>query len=909
MYGETIVGRAPELSELAEFVTDPEALILTGGPGIGKTTLWEAGIEAARKHGLRVLSSRPTGAEAQLAFSALIDLCDGLDTDGLAAPQRSALDIALLRVPPDGTPPEPHAIALGFLNLLRGLAEREPLLVAIDDLQWLDGPSASVLASAARRLEGEGVAFLLARRPGPVSELEQTFERRRLKRMPIEPLSFGATRRLLAERLGLTLPRHLLRQIADSTLGNPLFALELGRMVLEHGLPEFGDDLPVPHAAEDMLGTRVAALPEASRRLLLAVALGGELRTAELVELSGAGDLDDAVDAGLLTVAGDRVRATHPLLAAAAKSCSRARERRELHLALAGVVADRELRALHLALATDGADPELARAVSDAATTASARGATAEAVQLAEHALRLTPSGAAERTDRLLELGAYLERAGLKQRITDLLLDEVESFPAGAPRARGWLLLASGAHVRTLDDLLRHFDMAAAESEDEPALRAVALAKKAIHASTSSMSAVQAEAWALVALADAQFQGPAAVRLALVALCWARALRGRPIDDLRARFHAVDDAVPFIAESPDRPAGLQLVWRGDMREARPEVQRLLCAADTLGEPVSYALERAHLCEVELRAGEWDAAEHLLDEWAMSAERDLLVAPLYDKSRAALAAGRGLLAETESWAEKAISVGEATGRIWEPLEARHALGTMKLLAHEPARAAEILREVWDHTQREGIDDPGVIPVAPDLVEALLAVGELDEARAVVERLRALSEEQEHPWGLATAKRCAALLRLAVDGYDEQAATDLVDAAAAYGSLGLRFDRARTLLSLGRAQRRYKQWRGARESLECAVAAFDELGSPGWADEARAQLARVGGRRPRQDDDGLTPSEQRVAELAADGRSNKEIARTLYVTVHTVEVHLSRAYAKLGVRSRTQLAGRFAALAQG
>jgi DNA-binding CsgD family transcriptional regulator len=235
--------------------------------------------------------------------------------------------------------------------------------------------------------------------------------------------------------------------------------------------------------------------------------------------------------------------------------------------------------------------------------------------------------------------------------------------------------------------------------------------------------------------------------------------------------------------------------------------------------------------------------------------------------------------------------------------------VKVLAHEPARAAEILREVWDHTQREGIDDPGVIPVAPDLVEALLAVGELDEARAVVERLRELSEEQEHPWGLATAKRCGTLVRLAADGYDEQAATDLVDAAAAYGSLGLRFDRARTLLSLGRAQRRYKQWRGARESLECAVAAFDELGSPGWADEARAQLARVGGRRPRQDDDGLTPSEQRVAELAADGRSNKEIARTLYVTVHTVEVHLSRAYAKLGVRSRTQLAGRFATLAQG
>jgi DNA-binding NarL/FixJ family response regulator len=225
----------------------------------------------------------------------------------------------------------------------------------------------------------------------------------------------------------------------------------------------------------------------------------------------------------------------------------------------------------------------------------------------------------------------------------------------------------------------------------------------------------------------------------------------------------------------------------------------------------------------------------------------------------------------------------------------------LIAHEPGQAVEHLRPIWEHTRREGIDDPGVLPVAPELVEALVAIGELDEARDVVDRLRELSEQQEHPWGLATARRCAAVVALASGGYDEAAAAALADAAAAYEELGLRFDRARTLLALGRAQRRLKQWRGARESLEGAVAAFDELGSPGWADEARAQLARVGGRRPRQSDDGLTPSEQRVAELAADGRSNKEIARTLFVTIHTVEVHLSRTYAKLGVRSRTQLAG--------
>jgi DNA-binding CsgD family transcriptional regulator len=900
--GETVVGRAAELAALSEFLPAPGALMLTGGPGIGKTTLWEAGIAAARDRGMRVLSARPTGAEAELAFAALIDVCDGIETEGLAVPQRWALDVALLRVRPGGPPPEPHAIALGFLNLVRRLADREPVLIAVDDVQWLDGPSADVLAFAARRLAGAPVGFLLAKRPGSSSVLEQAFERGALQRLQVGPLSFGATRRLLADRLGLTLTRHLLRRITDSTLGNPLFALELGRTVLERGLPELGEDLPVPDAVEDMLGTRVAGLPDETRRLLLAAALSGELHSDELGAIADRAAVEDAVDAGLLVADGERVRAAHPLLAAAAKQRSRPRERRELHLALAGAVADVELRALHLALATRDAEPVLAADVAVAAAAASARGARAEAVQLAEHAVRLTPRGSNMRGERLLALGGYLETAGQVDRITELLEPELESFAPGPMRARAWLLLAEGAHVRTLEDLLRHFDLALAECEDDRGLRAEALAKKAIHSCASSMSAIpQAEAWALEALTDAQFEGPGAVRLALDALCWARVMRGRPIDDLLARFHVVSDAVPFMAESPERPGGLRLIWRGDMREARPQVTRLLAIADARGEPVSHALERAHLCELELRAGEWDAAEQLLDEWAQSAERELLIPPLYEKSRAALAAGRGLPGETESWTAKTLAVGEATGSVWEPLEARLARGTVAALAHEPARALEDLRAIWEHTQREGIDDPGVLPVAPELVEALVAVGEPGEARAVSERLRELSEQQEHPWGLATARRCGAVVRLASDGYDEAHAAAMVDAAAAYEELGLRFDRARTLLSLGRGMRRLKQWRDARESLEQAVAAFDALGSPGWAEEARAQLARVGGRKPGQAG-GLTPSEQRVAELAADGRSNKEIARTLFVTVHTVEVHLSRAYAKLGVRSRSQLAGR-------
>ncbi len=196
---------------------------------------------------------------------------------------------------------------------------------------------------------------------------------------------------------------------------------------------------------------------------------------------------------------------------------------------------------------------------------------------------------------------------------------------------------------------------------------------------------------------------------------------------------------------------------------------------------------------------------------------------------------------------------------------------------------------------------MFPVAPDLVEALTEAGEPDEALTVTERLLELAERQQHPWGLATAKRSRAVVDLAAGSYDESAAEALGQAADDYEALGLRFDRARSLLSLGRALRRHKKWGAAREALERAGTALDELGSPGWADEARSELARVGARRPAPAGE-LTPSEERVARLASEGHSNKEIASALFVTVHTVEAHLSKTYAKLGIRSRAQLAGR-------
>ena len=216
--------------------------------------------------------------------------------------------------------------------------------------------------------------------------------------------------------------------------------------------------------------------------------------------------------------------------------------------------------------------------------------------------------------------------------------------------------------------------------------------------------------------------------------------------------------------------------------------------------------------------------------------------MFERCSALLAAGRGLPDDAELWASKTIVRGEQAGARWDILEALRARGVGALLAGRPADAAESLGTVWEHTCREGVDEPGAFPVAPDLVEALVELGRLDEAKAVTGRLRALSEELEHPWGLITTKRCTALVQLASKTDHAGAAAALAEAAAAYGEVGLWFDRARSLLGLGRAQRRLRQWAAARGSLEEAAAAFDELGSDGWAERARSELGRVGARKP-------------------------------------------------------------------
>jgi DNA-binding CsgD family transcriptional regulator/phosphoserine phosphatase len=895
----SMVGREREFESVARFVAgrgEWRGLVLSGEAGMGKTTLWQEALRAARGQGVRVLAARASEVELQLPFVALADLLEDVEfaaISGFPAPQRAALEAALYRSEPKETDLS-VPVAVGFMGVLRELAAGGRVLVAIDDVPWLDRASADALTFAARRLAGRDVRFLLARRPGAATALEEAFHPPGAELLEIGPLSLGAVRTLLSQRLALVLPRRVLRRVFESCGGNPLFALEVGRLLRERGTPEIGAELPIPDFVDDVFGSRVEGLPDPVRLALLAVALSSAPSRLQLSTVVDPLAIDDAVRGGLLILDGARVRVSHPLLAAAARKHSDLGERRKLHLALAEAIDDPTLRGQHLALASAGADAAVANSVSLAAGDALARGATHEAVELAEQALRLTPAEDEHYEGRLLDLARCLAIAGELGRVQELIEDKAPDFAPGPTRARAYFLLAECS--ATVGEAVSRLDRALAECGDDAELRAQALAEKSRMLSITRFSDLdEAEALATEALEAAQLAGPEQERWALSALAWIEFLRGRPVDELQERADSVPQGSSLYETSIEWIAGTRLVCRGEFGEARALFERLQALAEERGEARSAHFMYHGLTEIELRAGNAARASELM---ALSEEWLAFETESADASRmAVLEAVRGRPANAEHWAAEAIGTIGPTGMRREVTEAWRARGIAALFSHEPQRAAEALRPIWEHSVQEGIDELGVWPMAPDLVEALVELAEVGEAGAVAERVQLLAEEQEHPWGLASAKRCRAMVSLAT-GYDEDAVALLREAADAYAAHGLQFDRARSLLFLGRVQRRHRKWAAARHSLDEAAEIFDALGDDGWLEQTRAELERTGGRRPVPKGV-LTPAEEHVARLAATGLSNKEIAAELIVSVHTVEKHLSHVYRKLGVRARGQL----------
>jgi len=906
------VGRESELAAIRAFpLTTPAALLIRGEPGIGKTTVWRAGLEAARKHAANVLVAAPAEAEQSLSFAALGDLLQpvlGELEPMLPRPQWRALAVALLMEEPGARPPDERAVALAFLTLLRALASAGPLVVAIDEMQWLDQPTANVVRFALRRVRDEPIGFLLACRndhsveAGGPGELE-------ISETILGPLSVGAVHRLLIDRIGLELSRPRLRRLHELAGGNPFYALELGRAVQSgrFGL-ERGESLPGPLG--DLVASRLAALPDRTRAALLAASALSVPSTA-LVSRAIADDAEEqlrpAIDGDLVELDGDRVRFTHPLLASGVYAHASAGERRALHGRLAEVALDPEERAHHLGLGVDGEDVAVAVALEAAARHARSRGALTSAAELAAAARRVTPDSLETEHRRRTILAAELAfRTGDGGRARALLEEALQSAPSGPPRAQAlnWLGIVEEfeGDRRVAADLFR---AALAEPAGDDALRAeleYGLAD-VLFVMRTDLDAASRHASDAVALAKRSSDRAGEVA-ALATQSLVDAVLGRPewrTTLERARAFEPEADQGSLTDGPAFVLAVNLGWVDELDEAVAILRSLREEAVERAEESALPWILAHLGMLEVYAGRWGEALEAADEaCARAAQAGQEPQRAYGLSvRALVRANRGELDDARAEAEAARALAVERGVMVAEILSTSALAIAESSAGNLSEAHALLGPLGERLEEGGVREPGSVRFVADDIEALIGLDRLDEAETLLERLEERARELDRASALAVAARGRGLLA-AARGDLAGALASLDRALAEHDRVPLPLDRARTLLALGMTQRRAKQRRAARESLEQALALFEELGARSWAERARMELRRVSGRRAS--DGELTPTELQIVALVKEGRSNKEIAAAVFLTPKTVETKLSRIYAKVGVHSRTELTHR-------
>jgi DNA-binding CsgD family transcriptional regulator len=902
-----IVGREEELGLLIAFLERAAggltAFVLEGEAGIGKSTLWLAGVEAARERGLRVLSSRPAEAERGLAHVVLSDLFEGVLDEvlpALRAPRRRALEVALLLDEAPEEPVDPRTLGVAVRSALEALAEETPVVLAVDDVQWLDPSSTSALAFALRRMTGDRVLLLLARRlveGAQASELEGALEAESVQRLAVGPLTIGALHRFLHDRLGRPFARQTLLRIHETSGGNPFFALELARALGADVDPL--QPLPVPETLEELVRRRLAGLPAPTREALeLASALGAP--SASLLERAGiASDaLEPAIDAHVIERENGSIRFTHPLLSSVLyQGLPSGEERRSLHGRLAAIIDDPLVRARHLALATDSPDADVAGVLDEAARLAAVRGASALSAELGEQALRLTPPEAHEdRHGRALAAARAHWTAGEWTRARTIAVDLLEQTRSGSFRAEALVLLAE---LESVDRAAALLEEALREATSRPELQSVIHCRLA-WATRFRKGFVRALEHARAAFELAEDLDDDELRAgALVIQANLGSILGDPeAPQLSARAYELATAVgdERLLQNATSVVAATLTHSFRLDEARTLFEREHRVWRERDEPAS-ASALWDLSWVELWAGHWAlAATHSARARDISIQYGLETPPDH-LPIAVIAVHRGQLELAREHSERGLELAEEQFALHPPAHMA-VLGLVERWSGDGTGAAVWLGKADQQAAALGWGSPSIRWWSADYAEVLLELGRVDDAVRALDVWEADAARLGCDWVLAHVTRSRGLVAGA-QGEVDRAASLLQQAVEQHEEVGDPFGRARALLALGIIRRRARQKRAAREAIKAALAGFEQLGAATWVEKARGELGQIGG-RTRQE--GLTAAERRVAELVAEGRTNREVAAALFLTERTVASHLTHVYAKLGIRSRTELARR-------
>ena len=914
-----IVGRDAELAQIREFLTGAAermgTLHVHGPAGIGKSTLLHAALGEATDRGFRAVSTRPSEAEAQLPFAALNDLFGALLDEvqpDLPAPQRYALDMALLRVvrPPEATP-EPLALSLATLQLVRAATGTRPLVVAIDDVPWLDAASASVLEFVIRRLDTEPVALIVAERTSDeevASPLVGDVSGERLRVLHVRPMSARETGRLLASAIGLELPPSSASRIHALAGGNPFYAVEIGRAMQRRGLRRLEGDVSVPASLTGLVSDRLDHLSSAGMAVVQYTSALSEPSIAALESVLGrdalAAGVVDAVAGEVLELSDDVIRFTHPLLAAAAYGRMDDATRRDVHRQLAEVVTEVEQRATHLDLATLGDDESIARVLDEAAARANERGAPEAAAEYAERAVRRTAEGDAL-TRRRISAAGYRMRAGDLAQSRAWLEEALADAAPGALRAEALMRLGE---VRLLGDDWREAERLLDEVLDEAdpgvPLRIEAMVRRAgISFATNRHPdrglALISEAFRL---ADASGDPTLLARVIGPYAIWQWNVGSHAdLDAIERRAAGLGAAGDYlrVADHFDADFAQIKAFGADHRGARALWDRLIARAEERGDYSSIPQILVAQTRADFYAGRADDALARLEEAEALARTTghgtALMAALGERAIVCARTGR----PEAAWEAVGAAVAQRTDMGManvQDLRLREELAALELSRGNHEAALEALgAEIVFDAEIEAVDS-----TMPTRAEALVRLGRLDEAEEVLERFRGLAVGRRFRHASADidagASRVGALLA-AARGDLEQATRLIDESLETYATSNDLWSRARALVVAADIHRRSRRRSKARVAGSEARALFEHFGAALWAERAREVLDRIGA--ARADAAGLTQMQAQVVELAIDGLTNRQIGDRLFMSPHTVEAHLSAAYRILNIRSRREL----------